>query len=125
MTLPTPPNKDFTLRYEANASQRIIDLTRYHPFLVQLLCSELVALKNEQDPSVRRLATLADVEAAVPEALAHGSMFFADLEHNQVNEAGRTLLRHIAAGGEGGIMSRAQLAQVCPDDIDDMLKLLQ
>ena len=119
------PVKEFTLRYEASASQRIIDLTRCHPFLVQLLCSELVALKNEQDPSARRLATLADVEAAVPEALAHGSMFFADLEHNQVNEAGRTVLRQLAACGEGGIADRAQLAQSCPDSIDETLKLLQ
>ncbi|MEO1763208.1 MAG: AAA family ATPase, partial [Cyanobacteria bacterium J06629_18] len=52
------PIEDFTLRYEPDAVERILQLTRYHPFLVQLLCSELVALKNEQDPSIRRLATL-------------------------------------------------------------------
>jgi hypothetical protein len=119
------PTNNFSLRYKANASQRIIDLTRCHPFLVQLLCSELVALKNEQDPNARRLATLTDIEAAVPDALEHGSMFFADIERNQVNDAGRTVLRTLAACGEGGIASRAQLAQSCPDAIDETLKLLQ
>jgi len=119
------PVSDFTLRYAADASQRVIDLTRGHPFLVQLLCSELIALKNEQELSMRRLATLADVEAAVPEALAHGSMFFADIEHNQVNEAGRTILRNLAVHGEGGVSSRGQLAQVCPDALDETIRLLQ
>ena len=37
------PVKDFALRYEPDASQRGLDLTRWHPFLVQLLCGEIVA----------------------------------------------------------------------------------
>ncbi|MCL1463230.1 hypothetical protein [Argonema galeatum] len=78
------PVKDFTLRYEPNAVERVLQLTRCHPFLVQLLCAEIIYLKNEQDPSVRRLATLADVEAAVPAALSSGSFFFADIQINQV-----------------------------------------
>ena len=86
------PVKDFTLRYEPDASQRVLDLTRGHPFLVQLLCAEIVALKNEQPPAVRRLARLAKVEAAVPEALSHGSFFFADIQQNQVDAAGLAAL---------------------------------
>ncbi|MEQ9624932.1 MAG: hypothetical protein RLO37_23715 [Coleofasciculus chthonoplastes F1-TOW-03] len=53
--------------------------------MVQLLCSEIVALKNEQEVSIRRLATVVDVEAAIPEALSSGSFFFADIERNQVD----------------------------------------
>jgi hypothetical protein len=90
------PVKDFALRYEPAAAQRVIDLTRGHPFLVQLLCAEIVALKNEQLPAVRRSARLIDVEEAVPKALDHGSFFFADVKQNQVDESGAALLRTLA-----------------------------
>jgi hypothetical protein len=119
------PVKDFALRYEPEASQRTWQLTRGHPFLVQLLCAEIVALKNEQDPSARRLARLADVEAAVPEALSHGSFFFADLERNQVDAAGLAVLRHIAhiaALGEGAVVEAGALAHF--PDLDRTLALL-
>ncbi|MCP4534763.1 MAG: ATP-binding protein, partial [Delftia sp.] len=100
------PVKDFALRYEPEACQRVIDLTRGHPALVQLLCAEIVALKNEQPPNVRRLASLDDVEAAAPEALGHGSFFFADIERNQVNTVELALLRFLAAQGEGAVTGR-------------------
>jgi hypothetical protein len=77
--------------------------------LVQLLCAEIVALKNEQSPTVRRLARLDDVEAAVPEALNHGSFFFADIERNQVNPTELALLRFLAAQGEGVAVSPTAL----------------
>jgi hypothetical protein len=95
------PVQDFALRYEAAASQRVWQLTAGHPFLVQLLCAEVVALKNEQPPAVRRLATVADVETAVPAALSHGSFFFADIEQNQVDNVGREILRLLARRMKG------------------------
>jgi hypothetical protein len=112
------PVKDFALRYEPEASQRVLDLTRGHPALVQLLCSEIVALKNEQPPAIRRLAHLDDVEAAVPEALSHGRFFFADIEQNQVDETGLALLRFLAAQGEGAVVSREALSQHFPDTLE-------
>jgi len=118
------PVKDFALRYEPDASQRVLDLTRGHPFLVQLLCSEIVALKNEQELAIRRLARLADVEAAVPEALIHGSFFFADIQRNQVDAAGLALLRFIAAQGEGAVVGQGALARQFPDDIDHTIDQL-
>jgi hypothetical protein len=69
--------------------------------LIQLLCAEIVALKNEQPPAVRRLATLADVETAVPAALTSGSFFFADIERNQVDPTGLALLQLMARQGDG------------------------
>jgi hypothetical protein len=120
------PVKGFTLRYEADAVNRVIDLTRSHPFLVQLLCAEIVALKNEQDPSRRRLATLADVEAAIPEAFSSGSFFFADLERNQIDKNGLILLRFLASLGENAIASRETLLQQFPDELASILaRLLQ
>ncbi|WP_414569901.1 AAA family ATPase [Nostoc sp. CCY 9925] len=117
------PVKDFTLRYEPNAVERVLQLTRCHPFLVQLLCAEIIVLKNEQDPSIRRFATLADVEAAIPEALQSGGFFFADIQNNQVDTTGQAILRFIAAQGEGVIVSRESLLQQFPD-ADITLNLL-
>ncbi|MCA9947330.1 MAG: hypothetical protein KC449_27820, partial [Anaerolineales bacterium] len=102
------PVQHFALRYEPVASQRVLDLTRGHPFLVQLLCAEIVALKNEQPPAQRRLATVADVETAVPEALIHGSFFFADMR-NQTDELGGQVLHLLAQAGEKQAVSRSEL----------------
>lgn len=98
------------LRYEPAATDLILRLTRGHPFLVQLLCAEIVVIKNEQEPAARRLATPADVSAAVPAALSHGSFFFADIERNQVSPAGRELLRLVAAAGGESVPQEALAA---------------
>ncbi|MDQ2097944.1 MAG: AAA family ATPase [Tychonema bourrellyi B0820] len=119
------PVKDFTLRYELNAVERVLQLTRCHPFLIQLLCAEIIALKNEQNPSIRRLATLADVEAAIPEALSVGSFFFADIQSNQADAAGLAILQFLAARGEGAIVSRLTILQHFPDKSDALNLLLQ
>ena len=119
------PVKDFTLRYELNAVERVLQLTRCHPFLIQLLCAEIIALKNEQDPSIRRLATLADVEAAIPEALSVGSFFFADIQSNQADAAGLAILQFLAAQGEGAIVSRLTILQHFPDKSHALNLLLQ
>jgi hypothetical protein len=119
------PVKDFTLRYELNAVDRVLQLTRCHPFLIQLLCAEIIALKNEQDPSIRRLATLADVEAAIPEALSVGSFFFADIQSNQADAAGLAILQFLAARGEGATVSRLTILQHFPDKSDALNLLLQ
>jgi hypothetical protein len=118
------PVEDFALRYEPQASRRVLELTRCHPFLVQLLCAEIVALKNEQDLAIRRLARLADVEAAVPEALSHGSFFFADIQRNQLDAAALNLLRFMAKQGEGMIVSPDTLSRYCPIHLEQTLALL-
>ncbi|GET36368.1 AAA family ATPase [Microseira wollei] len=118
------PVQDFTLRYEPKAVERVLQLTRCHPFLIQLLCREIITLKNEQDPSIRRLATLADVEAAIPKALSVGSLFFADIQNNQIDAAGLAILRFLSAQGEGAIVSRKTILQQFPDEYNalDLLR---
>jgi hypothetical protein len=122
------PVKNFALHYEPDASQRVLELTRGHPALVQLLCYEIVALKNEQAAAVRRLARLADVEAAIPRALDSGSFFFADIQQNQVDAAGLALLRLIAAHGEGAVIGQKTLVRhhqgSHPDELSRALTLL-
>ena len=119
------PVKDFTLRYELNAVDLVLQLTRCHPFLIQLLCAEIIALKNEQDPSIRRLATLADVEAAIPDALSVGSFFFADIQSNQADAAGLAILQFLAARGEGATVSLQTILQQFPHKSDALNLLLQ
>jgi hypothetical protein len=115
------PVKEFTLRYEPEASRRVLALTRGHPFLVQLLCAEIVALKNEQEPAVRRLASLADVEAAIPEALNSGSFFFADIQRNQIDARGLAILQTLVAQGEGASLDRQSLGNLAGlQDIDQL-----
>jgi hypothetical protein len=118
------PIENFALRYHPPASQRVIDVTRGHPLFVQLLCAEIVALKNNQDPSIRRLATLADVEAAIPAALEHGSMFFSDIERNQLNDNALAVLRHCAQQGEGAILSKLALEQQFSEGLEESIDLL-
>jgi hypothetical protein len=103
------PNRSFALQYEPEAGQRVLELTRGHPALVQLLCYEIVTLKNEQGTAERRVARLADVEAAVPRALTSGSFFFADIQQNQLDESAGALLRLIARQGQGAVVSRDDL----------------
>ncbi|MCL4299110.1 MAG: ATP-binding protein [Anaerolineae bacterium] len=121
------PIQNFVLRYEAEASQRVLVLTRGHPALIQLLCYEIVAFKNEQDPLVRRQVCLADVETALLRALKRGYFFFADIEGNQIDPAALALLRFLAAQGEGAIVSRETLAHQVQSssDLDQPLALLQ
>jgi hypothetical protein len=108
------PVQDFALRYEPAASQRVWALTRGHPFLVQLLCAEVVALKNEQPPAERRLAQVVDVDTAVVPALNHGSFFFADIQRNQVNDVEREVLLVMARHGEGIFAPRQTLVNHIP-----------
>jgi len=120
------PVKDFALRYEKTASKRVLEVTRCHPALIQLVCSEIVTQKNKQPISERRLAQVSDVEAAIPGALQHGRFFFADITNNQVTKNGLAILRFLAAEGEGAIMNEETLRTQCPDEFESSLgNLLQ
>jgi hypothetical protein len=120
------PVKDFDLRYEEAASQRALAITRCHPALIQLVCSEIVTQKNKQAISERRLAQISDVEAAIPGALQHGRFFFADITNNQVSQNGLKLLQFLAAKGEGAIIKEEALRAHCPEEFDHSLgNLLQ
>lgn len=112
------PVKDFALQYEKTASKRVMEITRCHPALIQLLCSEIVTLKNKQAINKRRLAQVSDIEATIPGALQHGRFFFADIANNQVTEKGLAILRFIAAQGEGEIVNEDRLRAQCPDEFE-------
>ena len=121
------PVTSFALRYAPDAAKRVLALTRGQPFLVQLLCAEVVALKNEQLPMQRRLATVEDVETAVPLAIEHGSFYFADIEKNQVDMVALEVLCLIAGAGEQTAVSRQTLVDYVPSlmALEEALTVLQ
>lgn len=112
------PVKDFSLRYEYAAVQRVMEITRCHPALIQLLCSEIVTIKNRQHINERRLATIDDVEAAVAGALQHGRFFFADIANNQVSTQALHILQYMARKGEGVVVDTEVLRTQCEGDFN-------
>ena len=92
----TQPKKGFPLNYEPETVNRILALTRGHPYLVQLLCYELVNLKNNQPVSKRKTVVYEDVAEAIFAAMHRGSLFFAEIEQGQIEETERALLDYIA-----------------------------
>ncbi|WP_069469702.1 MFS transporter [Candidatus Marithrix sp. Canyon 246] len=119
LQLITQPIPNFTLCYEEDASQRVLTITRGHPALTQLLCSEIVNLKNKQDISIRHLVQISDVEAAIPGALQNGGFFLSDIRNSQVKtKTALAMLKYIAAKGEAAIVSEAELQAQFPEDFE-------
>jgi hypothetical protein len=83
-----------------------------------------VTLKNEQPPGRRRMARLADVERAAQRALSSGSLFFADIQRNQVDAVGLAVLHFLAMQGEGAVVDREDLVSQFPHELDPTLDLL-
>ncbi len=119
------PAADFQLRYQPQAVQLILDLTRAHPYLVQMVCHELVMLKNTQPVGARYLTAPADVEAAAARALETGGFFFTDLI-SRVPEPAAAMLRHLAGLGQGACLPATDWRAAFPDDFDaQVVALLQ
>ncbi len=97
------PAKRSSFSYEPEAVERILKLTRCHPYLIQLLCYQIVDDKNTQEPGARRLATVSDVEDAVPSALSRGSLFFYGV-CQRIDAGGVNVLKELASRGEGGMI---------------------
>jgi len=118
------PIDNYLLQYEPGAIQRVLDITRGHPHLVQLLCYELITLKNTHPSSHRFRASIADVDAAIPRALDKGSFFFIDIQENQVDKEGLEILKYIANQDPEEGCNQATLAKLFSDNLDITLKRL-
>jgi len=118
------PVKNFPLHYAQDATQRVMQITHNQPALVQLLCGEIVQLKEGQTVDKRLYVQVEDVELAIPMALQSGSFFFADIEQNQIDDNGRAILHFIASKGEGTFVSQETLLTQFPTDLVKTLKHL-
>lgn len=93
------PDSIFSLEYSDEAVNKILDLTRGHPYLIQLLCSIVVDFVNEYQTTV---ATNDIVEMAQQKAMEAGELYFRNVwdEFAGVDEKsvfhGRALLRQTA-----------------------------
>jgi hypothetical protein len=125
LALITQPIKEFPLRYTPEAGDHVIALTRGHPYLVQLLCREIVRVKNDGAVVVRRRVTVEDVERAVPAALDAGAIFFSDIMYNQVSTAGERLLRGLAHEQGAAGWSPTAVASQLGGDMADPTRLTQ
>ena len=73
------PLANSNLSYHPQAIQRILELTGCYPYLIQLLCSNIIDKKNE-DAEPSWVISHTDVETVIPQVLENGSLFFIDLE---------------------------------------------
>ena len=119
------PISGYPLAYAPEATARIIQFTRGHPYLVQLTCAELIAFKNNQPGSQRKIATIADVETCIAPILQRGQQFFTDIELNQMSDSGRYCLTWLASSGCNGATA-AQLAAALPSiSLNETLQQLE
>ncbi|MDZ8264498.1 ATP-binding protein [Nostoc sp. ChiQUE01b] len=96
------PVENFTNIYEPTAVDAIIQLTRCQPFLVQLVCYELVEslngdIRNNQRNADTVKATAQNVQEITPQVLARGVQYFRELWTSSA-ESDRSLLRRIIHG---------------------------
>lgn len=78
----TQPTEDFQLDYDSNAIDKIINLTNGQPYLIQLICSNLVDLFNDEnlnnsDERSRRFS-ISDIEKVLdnPQFNNNGNAYF-------------------------------------------------
>ncbi|QLE42354.1 AAA family ATPase [Nostoc sp. C052] len=96
------PVENFSDIYEPTAVDEIIQLTRCQPYLVQLVCYEVVELLNRDIRRNRReadtaKATAQDVQEVIPVVLERGDQYFREL-WKSLTDSDRSLLRRIIYG---------------------------
>jgi hypothetical protein len=107
--LVTKPVDNFLLNYTPEASQHVLYLTHRHPALVQMLCDQIVELKNQQSIAERLKVQLSDVETAVPKIFKLNQMLFAEIAEGQVDASALKVLQFIAPQGENAVVNRPSL----------------
>jgi hypothetical protein len=118
------PTQDFALAYTPEASQRVIDLSGGHPFLLQLLCYEIVLHKNAQPLSERYTARLEDIETSIQPALSSGQFFFEGIQRQGIDDVGRSALKQIATAGEEALVAASNLTAANQDHLASQLRVL-
>ncbi|MEH2302126.1 MAG: hypothetical protein V7K88_24860 [Nostoc sp.] len=96
------PVENFTNIYEPTTVDAIIQLTRCQPFLVQLVCYELVEslngdIRKNQGNADTVKATAQNVQEIITQVLARGVQYFREL-WTSLAESDRSLLRRIIYG---------------------------
>ncbi len=120
----TAPIKAFPLRYTPEALEKILDLTHHHPALIQVLCSEIIVIKNGQPPELRLQVQEKDVEEAIPEVLERAGGIFIGMK-GEAGELGKKILCFMAKQDNAISEQRLQVAFPNEVHLNEALKLLQ
>jgi hypothetical protein len=118
------PVPQFQLTYHPSCIEKILALTRGHPQLIQQICFELVELKNDQPAGKQTLAEDEDIEQVVPRALKSASLFFLDIQNNQIQPQAARLLQTLARLGPGAVVNPDRWNKDDPDSFDEALSNL-
>jgi len=120
--LVTSPVPEFPVTYEEGSVERIAEVTRGQPYLVQAVCYELI---NHLNVEGRREATVADVEAGVERALESAHLYFAEM-WRQFTDEQRSLLRSLArAPGDATSEQLASRAGGSAEQAEQTLRTLE
>lgn len=98
----TQPEPDFELKYTDGVVERILDLTHYHPYLIQLLGESLVKQANLNHT---RKINERHLDSAMEDALTSGAPYFSNLWDEFTGKTpeevliGRKILLAIASKG--------------------------
>lgn len=118
------PVKNFNLTYPAEALDWMIKLTGGHPHLIQLLCYELILLKNEQPVKQRCQISLHDLEEACRLATLSGEFFFIDILKNQIRQEMQQPLIYLAKNTKNdSVLSYDQWKNGASGDVDSTIIL--
>ena len=96
------PISKFPLKYDEEAADRIHEMTRNHPYLVQLLCYNVVRFKNNQETDKRYWVSVSDIELVIDETLQTGRQFFEDIVR-QCGEHGSAVLFYLSKFGRQSV----------------------
>ena len=115
------PVEDFLNIYEPKAVEKIIQLTHRQPYLIQLLCYELVEFLNQEIRANRResdtiQARAEDVENIIPVVLERGEQYFRELWLG-LKDSDRRLLWRILQGETATPQDRGVITKLARKEI--------
>lgn len=131
----TQPVPQFPLQYEADAVERIIEATHRQPYLVQLVCYEIIKRLNHQvlDQGIerKRVLTLSDAEAVIGSTdlwyRAAGSYFSGIWQQAEMDEpSGQkdVLLALTQSAMEMSAEEIARVSRLAPEKVKHALEVL-
>ncbi|BAY46953.1 hypothetical protein SAMD00079811_45690 [Scytonema sp. HK-05] len=115
------PVEDFPKIYAPEAVDAIIRLTRCQPYLVQLMCYEVMELlnrgirQNQRDAATIK-ATVHDVETVIPTVLERGDQYFREL-WTGFTESDRNLLQRLLQGETPTTQDKASVRKLVRKEI--------
>ncbi|MGB1253783.1 MAG: AAA family ATPase, partial [Candidatus Promineifilaceae bacterium] len=86
------PIPNFPDIYPDETVEALWQLTNGQPYLIQLICTELVDYLNRQK---RRKVTVEDIETIVPIVFERGEQYFREFWYESNNEAARNIMQQV------------------------------